>query len=133
MAANNTVQHSASEVQAHIQGKFDFYFAAIRNGFYLPKRKSSIVTEAYIEDVIHKRVLCPMYDQVRLKPCPTPPDKETLIKYAKEYAQRVNKSLGINDTHTPDKAWLVAFLSTYVPDCKIFKKDYVAPPRVQPF
>jgi hypothetical protein len=55
----------------------------VRNGYYLPKLKSSILSEEYIEDVIHKRVLCPMYDEVRLKPCPAPPDKETLIRHVK--------------------------------------------------
>jgi hypothetical protein len=41
------------------------------------------------------------------------------------------KPLGLDDPdHLPDKAWLVALLSTFKPDLKIFKKSYVPPPRV---
>jgi len=123
-------EHSAREVQKLIGNKYDLYWAAVRNGFYLPKLKSSILTEEYIEDVIHRRVLCPMYSEIRLKPCPAPPDKETLIRHVKTYARSKNKSTGIDDTHIPDKKWLLDFLSTYSPDCEIFHKSYVAPPRV---
>lgn len=66
-----------------------------------------------------------------MKPCPTPPDKVTLIKFVQKYARSVNKPLGIDEKHSPDKAWLVTFLATYVPDCKIFEKGYVAPSRAQ--
>lgn len=76
MATSNTMRdHSVREVQQHIHSKNDLYFACIRNGFYLPKLKSTIVTEEYIENVIHKKVLCPKFEDVRLKPCPSPPDK----------------------------------------------------------
>jgi hypothetical protein len=40
---------------------------------------------------------------------------------------------GIDEKHTPDKAWLLTFLSTYMPGLDIFKKSYVAPPRQEKF
>ncbi len=35
-----------------------------------------------------------------------------------------------DEQHTPNKEWLLAVLSTFRSDLVIFKKDYVAPPRV---
>ena len=50
---------SAEELTKVISGKHELYEAAIRNGYYLPKFKSGIVTETYITDVICGRVFCP--------------------------------------------------------------------------
>ena len=113
-----------------ISGKHELYEAAIRNGYYLPKFKSGIITETYITDVICKRVYCPQFKDIRLLPCPRPPDKDSLIKYAKEIKPANNLPLGIDKEHTPNKEWLLALLSTHKSDLHIFKKDYVAPARV---
>ena len=113
-----------------ISGKHELYEAAIRNGYYLPKFKSGIITETYITDVICKRVYCPLFKDIRLLPCPRPPDKDSLIKYAKEIKPANNLPLGIDKEHTPNKEWLLALLSTHKSDLQIFKKDYVAPARV---
>jgi len=43
------------------------------------------------------------------------------------YAHRLNVGL-IDDTHVPDKLWLVNVLATIDPTNEIFDKDYVAPP-----
>jgi len=54
-----------------------------------------------------------------------------LIIWVNKLKTPTGKTFGIGiDDHTPSKDWLVAVLSTYSPDLKIFKKDYVAPPRV---
>ena len=113
-----------------ISGKHELYEAAIRNGYYLPKFKSGIITETYITDVICKRVYCPQFKDIRLLPCPRPPDKDSLIKYAKEIKPANNLPLGIDKEHTPNKEWLLALLSTHKSDLHIFRKDYVAPARV---
>ena len=63
-------------------------------------------------------------------PCPRPPDKDSLIKYAKEIKPANNLPLGIDKEHTPNKEWLLALLSTHKSDLHIFRKDYVAPARV---
>ena len=122
---------TAEELGRVISGKAELYEAAIRNGFYLPSLKSGIVTEVYITDVVQGKVFCPRFKDIRLLPCPRPPDKDTLIKHVKEIKIPNNLYFGITDQdHTPDKAWLLQVLSTYKPDLAIFKKDYVAPPRV---
>jgi hypothetical protein len=40
-----------------------------------------------------------------------------------------DKKLGIDEHHQPDKNWLLAVVSTYSPDCSIFKKSYLPPRR----
>lgn len=76
--------HTANDVSAYFQNKRMFYEAAIRNGFYLPKFKSSIITEEYITDVVNGRLYCPKFDDIRMKPCPRPPDKDELITLLKQ-------------------------------------------------
>lgn len=65
-----------------ISGKAELYESALRNGYKLPSYKSGIITEAYISSVINGEFYCPKYSDIRLLPCPRPPDKDTLIKYA---------------------------------------------------
>jgi len=96
----------------------------------LPKYKSGIVTEVYITDVICKKIYCPLFKDIKLLPCPCPPDKDTLIKYAKDIKTPNKLPLGITEDYTPNKEWLLTLLSTHRPDLPIFKKDYVAPPRI---
>jgi hypothetical protein len=128
--ANNT-NFTPAEFTRVISGKAELYESAQRNGFFLPKYKSGIITETYISGVINGEYFCPKYSDIRLLPCPRPPDKDTLIGYSKQIKIPNGKTLGIgDDDHTPDKEWLLMLLSTYKADLKIFKKDYVAPPRV---
>ena len=124
-------QVSVKDVADKIKSKADLYEAALRNGFFLPKFKSSVVTEDYIYGVLTGTVLCPKYKDIKLLPCPKPPDKETLISYAQDATADQSKSLGIDGMHTPDKSWLLAIISTYDPSCEIFRKSYVPAPRVE--
>ena len=124
-------QVSVKDVADKIKSKADLYEAALRNGYFLPKFKCSIITEDYIYGVLTGTVLCPKYKDIRLLPCPKPPDKETLISYAQEAVSEHSKSLGIDAFHTPDKSWLLAIISTFDPGCDIFKKSYVPAPRVE--
>jgi hypothetical protein len=128
---SNLKNFSAEEVKECISGKFELYDSAIRNGYYLPKYKSGIINENYLTNVILGEIFCPKYSDIKLAPCPSPPDKETLIKWVNQIKSPTGKTFGIGiDDHTPNKDWLVVILSTYKPDLKIFRKDYVAPPRV---
>ena len=69
-------------------------------------------------------VLCPKYRDIKLLPCPRPPDKEVLIKYAEKAMADYSKSLGI-------KVRLLSIISTFDNQCEIFKKSYVPPPRIE--
>jgi len=78
------VSHSLEDVKRIIGNKADLYEAAVRNGWYLPKYKSSIITEDYIT-TFEKR-----------------------------------GTAGIDDSHLPDKDWLLAVLGTYNPQLPYF-------------
>ena len=124
-------QVSVRDVADKIKSKADLYEAALRNGYFLPKIKCSIITEEYMYGILTGTVLCPKYKDIKLLPCPKPPDKETLILYAQDATADQTKSLGIDGTHTPDKSWLLAIISTYNPGCEIFRKSYLPAPRVE--
>lgn len=123
---------SAEEVKQVISGKYELYHSIVRYGYYLPKYKSSIITEVYLTQVLTGEVYCPKFADIKLAPCPFPPDKETLVKHALKIKTPGNKPLAIDDVdHMPDKAWLLAVLSTHRPDHAIFAKGYVPPSRVK--
>ncbi len=56
-----------------------FYNAMLRNGWYLPHLKSSLVNQDYLEKVKAGKVWCPKYSDIRLSPCPDPPPKSLLL------------------------------------------------------
>ncbi len=116
-------EHSAEELKGIIGSKADLYDAAIRNGWYLPKYKSSIVTEDYITNVITGKVFCPKYENIRLIPCPRPPDKSLLLKDFAKLVQSEKKASGVDEAHAPDKNWLVQVLGTYNPRLHTSRKD----------
>ena len=74
------VSHSLDDVKRIIGNKVNLYEAALRNGWYLPKYKCSIITESYITNVITGKLYCPKYSDIRLVPCPKPPEKDVLLK-----------------------------------------------------
>ena len=92
----------------------DLYTTAQRNGFYLPAQKSNIINEDYLRRVITGKLFCPKYSDIKLLPCPTPPDKITLLEMARKIKCPNNLKLGIDDPdHLPDKDWLIKVISTY--------------------
>ncbi len=51
--------------------------------------------------------------------------------HGKDVKNSGGKLLSIRDEqNTPNKEWLLVFVSTYRSDLKIFRKDYVSPPRI---
>lgn len=122
-------EHSMEEVKSIIGSKADLYEAAIRNGWYLPKYKCSVITEEYITNVITGKLFCPRFEQIRLVPCPRPPDKTLLLRDFLKLVQTEKKESGIDEAHAPDKGWLLAVLSTYNPKLAYFQKGYVPPPK----
>ena len=121
---------TAQEVSFSIRGKENLYYAAIRNGYFLPKFSASIITEDYITDVVLEKLYCPKFKDIRLAPCPFPPSKQQLLDYCKDIKCPDNKQLGIFEKgHSPDKQWLLALLSTHKETLRIFSKSYVPPPR----
>ena len=130
MSEEAKVSHSIDEVKRIIGRKADLYDAAVRNGWYLPKYKSTMITEDYLMGVITGKVYCPKYSDIRLIPCPCPPEKEVLLRDFSRLMQSHNRTAyGIDDVHQPDKSWMLAILGTYNPKLAYFDKGYVPPPK----
>lgn len=65
-----------------------------------------------------------------MRPCPRPPKKDTLLKKVEAIAiENGWQSLGIDQSHKPDKRWLLDIVSTYSKEDEIFKKNYLPPAR----
>ena len=60
--------------------KQDKYEINQRNGFYMWAYNSSINTVQNIQLVKDHKIWVPMYDEVRLRPCPKPPLKNFVLK-----------------------------------------------------
>jgi hypothetical protein len=123
-------QVSVKEFSSKIKDKKDLYEAVHRNGYFLPSRKSSMVSEAYLLNVMEGSTFCLKMEEVRLRACPRPPNKFVLVeKFLQVMKDKGLKSHGLDQDHLPDKEWLISVLSSMAPDDEIFKKDYVPPPR----
>lgn len=122
---------TVDDFSKYIQNKRDLYEACQRNGFYLPKQKTSMVTEEYMRQIIQGNSWCPLYKKLVLLPCPRPPSKAVLLEKFWAYADN-NRLLilGVDrEKHNPDKRWLLDVLSTYTPSDEIFAKGYCPPER----
>ena len=107
----------------------DLYNMALRNGFYLPKRKSAAINESMLFNILQGHYWCPKFQEIRLQSCLKPPMKEVLFSKILDICQKKNLNIAwIDDKHMPNKEWIVTVLATLSPDDEIFKKDYVAPP-----
>ena len=63
-----------------IRNKNDLYEACLRNDYYLPRLKTSMVTEDYMRNVITGKAFCPKFKDIKMMPCPRPPGKEVLLR-----------------------------------------------------
>ena len=103
------------EFAKYIQNKSDLYEACLRNDWYLPKYKSSMVTEAYLKNVMIGKTLCPRYNELKPKPCPRPPYKQILIdKFLAAATDKGYQSIGMDEDHLPDKRWLLDVLAKLI-------------------
>ena len=128
MHSSNQVQITVNEFNAVVKNRRDLYEAVVRNGYYLPKYKSSMVTEDYMRNVFMGKEFCLKYSEVRQLPCPRPPTVDVLLRKFHEICRDKNLTVcGVNDTHIPDKRWLLDFISTLRPEDEIFKKNYLPP------
>ena len=68
------------EAKSTVKTKEQTFNAMVRNRWFLPKLKSSIVTQDYIKGVREGKLWCPKYDHLKPLPCPDPPSKEILME-----------------------------------------------------
>jgi hypothetical protein len=124
----------AQEAAQFIATRRDLWEAMHRDGWYLPKL-SAAVTLAYMEAVRARRVWCPRYADVRLRPCLVPPPTKQLLAWIEE-ALRIQRAnfparpveLGFAKGRCPDAQWALNALSTLLPTHRIFGKGYVREP-----
>ena len=108
-----------------------FYEGMLRNGFYLPSLKSSIVSQEYMEQVRIGEMWCPKFENVLERPCPRPPSKQALLEILTDIVvDKQQLDFGAEENKIPDKRWLLRAIATVDPDNEIFSKGYLPPIRV---
>ena len=116
MEAINTVSITVNDFAKVVQNRKDLYEAVLRNGFYLPKLKSNMITEEYLRNVISGKAFCLKHSETRNLPCPRPPHVDVLLKkFHKVCRDQKLVHQGVDKSHIPDKGWLLTFLSTLTP------------------
>ena len=91
---------TVEELSKHIQNRLYLYEAVLRNEYYLPKIKSTMITEAYLYNVMNGKTFCPKFQDIKLKPCPRLPSKEVLLNKLNQVAAMNSwQSIGIDDKH----------------------------------
>ena len=79
-ASNNTSKKmSSSKFSEFVMSMDDLYDMALRNGFYLPKRKSAAINEIMLFNILQGHYWCPKFQEIRLQSCLKPPMKEVLF------------------------------------------------------
>ena len=75
---NPNSQITADQARSLINCKGSFGEALHRNGIFAPSSKSGIMTIEFMQGVKNRSIFCPRYDDVRLRPCPTPPARKVV-------------------------------------------------------
>ena len=79
MQARTTTILTVDDFSKYIQNKRDLYEACERNGFYLPRLKTTMVNEEYMRNVIKGTAWCKMRNKITMLGCPRPPNKSILL------------------------------------------------------
>ena len=67
-SAPNMVKLTVGDFSKLVQNRRDLYEAMIRNGYYLPKFKTTMITEEYMRNVMSGKTFCPRYRKKRISP-----------------------------------------------------------------
>ena len=102
---SSKVKMTVDEFSRVVANRRDLYEACVRNGYYLPKIKSTMVTEEYMRNVISGKAFCPKFEDIKMLPCPRPPNIDVLIPKLLEICvtHGFTMNCGIDDKHQPDK------------------------------
>lgn len=88
-----------------------------------------MVSEHYLVNVMDGTYYCPKAEEVRIKLCPRPPQKDVLIAKFNKLMQDKGLRSGLQAEKLPDKEWLITVIATLNPEDEIFRKDYLPPAR----
>jgi len=131
MQTRPTTTLTVDDFSKYIQNKRDLYEACERNGYYLPRQKTTMVTEDYMRQIIRGNAWCPLRAKITMLGCPRPPNKSVLLEKFWNFVNfnRYDLSCVDPEKHIPDKRWLLDVLATYTPEDEIFRKSYNPPER----
>ena len=59
-----TIKVTVDDFSRYIANKRDFYDAMVANGYYMPKYKTTMITEEYMRDILGGKTFCPHYKDV---------------------------------------------------------------------
>ena len=126
-----TIKVTVGDFSKYIANKRDFYDAMVANGYYMPKYKTTMITEEYMRDILGGKTFCPHYKDVKLLPCPRPPPVELLLRKFHRICEgrKLLNHCGVDEVHQPDMQWLLDFVSTFRLDDEIYRKDHRPPAR----
>ena len=108
-----------------VKTKKDFHEALDRNGFHIVPYKSGGCTIDYLKKVRAGKYWCPLYADVKLRSCYTPPKKEIIFKEVTKALKECNLApFGFTDANKVPAEWLIRCLSTLSPNHDFFQKWY---------
>lgn len=97
----------------------------MRNGYYV--HKSTWFTKKRMIAMVQEHMYCPLYEHVRIKPCPNPPRKEFLIaEINKEIEKHIDDTVtwDMEANSSPPVDYLLNVLATLNPKHRYFGKNF---------
>ena len=117
--------------EAEVKTKAELHEAMVRNGYYMPSYKSSIVTISWMKGIRSGTVWCPKYEELRLRSCYSPPCKDLIVSEINRMLLKNELELGFTHDNAPKVSWLLAILGTLNSRHAFFAMGYI-PPSKQP-
>lgn len=97
----------------------------LRNGYLMPRYKSSLCCVKWMMKVKDGRYWCPLTKDIHPIQCADPPKKDLILEHLYKFAADKGHKLGITEKRVPDRDWALQVLFAIKPDLVFFKKDYV--------
>ena len=126
-------QSRAQEMDQYLPNKDAMYGFLLRKGYFLPSRKTDIVTIAFLDKVFRGEIYCPMQTevpQVQLASTPTKPELELLVERALRKRRDMDDGkLALVEeikAKNANSSFLLGLVRLWNPACSIFAESYVA-------
>ena len=113
-----------SDAKKLVSNKTDYHEACTRNGFAMPKLKGSFVTSEVLIAIRERKMYCPRYENMVMRPCPCPPTQQAvcdelvavisgdLEKQPAQWKLQFQELLRQLKRCSADRDWMLLVLST---------------------
>ena len=91
----------------------------------MPSIKSSIISVYWMQNVRSRKFWVPVYDTIKLRPCPFPPLKDQLFNEVIRISKSKGLDIGLVDSTQVGVDWLLNILSTLDENHEYFGKSFV--------